>query len=128
MRIWAAIVCGIVILAINNATIAGGVSSATATIQATARVVPPVGIDAVKDLEPLNAAPPGQFFWLHAPRPGAAYVTLADAAGQSVCIPSLTALSTLEQHRYRSLLCLEPGTTVSPNDQPYTLTVIYSAD
>jgi len=128
MRIWAGIICGIAILAINSVSVARGGNTATATIEAIARVVAPVGIEEVRDLEPLNTAPPGHRFWLHAPRPGAVFVTLADAAGEPVCIPSLTALSTLEQHRYRSLLCLEPGATISPSDQPYTLTVIYSAD
>ena len=117
----------IVIIMLVSTGVAGEVGmTASATIQATAQVVPPVGLEADRDLAPSDNPSDSPRFWVFAPRPGAAYLTLTDAWGEPVCLPSLNALSVLEQHRYRSLLCLDAD--VMQSSEPLVLTVIYSAD
>jgi hypothetical protein len=129
MRVYVCFVVLMLPLVFSSSTSAGSRLSATATIQATAQVVPPVGVEAYAENDRIGAPDDeSQLFWIHAPRPGGVYVTMTDASGRTVCAPSLRSLSTLEQHRYRSLVCLEPGTSLAEEDQPYILTVVYSAD
>jgi hypothetical protein len=90
----------------------------SASIQATARVVPPVGIEPAED-EGVEG-----LFWVHSPRPGGVYVTLEDADGAAVGLPADTDLSVLEQHRYRALIA-PSGEQPMPESGPVTLTVIY---
>jgi hypothetical protein len=95
--------------------------SVSATIQATARVVPSVGVEAANDTDPETQ------FWLYAPRPGGVYVVLQGDDGMELGFPDESDLTILEQHRYRALVEVR-GSESNPDQGPITLTVIYSGN
>jgi len=128
MRVYACLIGFLATIPLSSSVVSASGLSAAATIRATAQVVPPVGVEAYSEVDRPGAPPDdSQLFWIHAPRPGAVYVTVTDISGRAVCLPSFDSFSTLDQHRYRSLICLA-GDSIVLAAQPVTLTVIYSAD
>ena len=97
----------------------------SARIQATAKVVPPVGIEPNRDPEqPGNAS----LFWLHSPRPGGVYVTVEDRQGRPLAWPVEKGFSVLEEHRYRALISIPSDHRTPAPSEPVTITVIYTGN
>lgn len=90
------------------------ISQGSATIQATANVVPSLGITELRTIEPelamgINEYEPGShLFWLYAPKPSGVTVSVKQLGGSFETSSVTTELPLLQAYDYVSLVDLDP--------------------